>query len=406
MLFFCWIGLAGLASAQPLVVPERISSLQKQVEKLHDDQQRTLTQRDRLAAQVDAVAGEIRRRKASQSGAKLLPDLTLEELLQRSQEMSRQLMELNRQVERMARTRSDNLRQLNQLYGQWMDQLGEQIKQSMEPRSQELLDLLARARLEREQIRRQLDQKAFSAPPLKTESMARSEDPEELREQTDVVRDEQDKLRRRLRQIESQIAEVEAEKRLERNLRDFVEEQSLFGEDLRTLRFRRSSQDAAARDTASGSQETVAPTSNNTASSAPGSQPSDTPAAGTGGSGTGVSDGSGMGGTGGSGGNNGGLAPSSPDMSGAGVPSSPPVQPEISEGDRTPSVFPDNTPARVSPEGRFLTGREGPTDRFGQQPLPRNLGHLQRERQRVVQEIKKMQIVYDRLQEKVESLPR
>jgi len=393
MLFFCWIGLAGLASAQPTVFPERISSLQKQVEKLRDEQQRTLTQRDRLADQVDVVAGEIRRRKANHSGAKLLPDLTLEELLQRSQEMSRQLMELNRQVERLARTRSDNLRQLNQLYGQWMDQLGEQIKQSREARNQELLDLLARARLEREQIRRQLDQKAFSAPPLKTESMARSEDPEELREQTDVVRDEQDKLRRRLRQIESQIAEVEAEKRLERNLRDFVEEQSLFGEDLRTLRFRRSSQDAAARDTASGSQETVAPTSNNSAGSGSGSQPSDTPAAGTGG-------------TGGSGGNNGGPTPSSPDMSGAGVPSSPPVPPEISEGDRTPSVFPDNTPARVSPEGRFLTGREGPTDRFGQQPLPRNLGHLQRERQRVVQEIKKMQIVYDRLQEKVESLPR
>ncbi len=381
MLFFCWIALAGSASAQPPVVPDRISTLQKQVERLRDEHQQAIAQRDQLASRVERVASEIRRRKAKEPGAKLLPDLTLEELLQRSQELSRRLGEQNRQVDSLARAQADQLGQLNLLYGQWIDQLGEQIKQSREPRSQELLDLLARARLGREQIRKQIEQPSPSAPPLPTESMARSEDPEELREQADAVRDEQDKLRRRLRKIESQIAEVEAEKRLERNLRDFVQEQSLFGEDMRTLRFRRSTSDGTSSDAAaptSGNQMSATPPADmNAAESLPaGSQPGDTSSMGSG---------TGTGGAGGTG------APSAPEPS---------TTPEISDADRTPSVFP------VTPEGRFLTGREGPSDRFGQQPLPRNIGRLQRERQRVVEELKKMQILYDRLQEKVESLPR
>ena len=72
-------------------------------------------------------------------------------------------------------------------------------------------------------------------PPL---SGTASDDPAELLEQADAVRDAEDKVRQRMEQLQTRIHELKDERDLDRRMNDFLGEESIFDEQDRRLRLR------------------------------------------------------------------------------------------------------------------------------------------------------------------------
>jgi hypothetical protein len=90
-------------------------------------------------------------------------------------------------------------------------------------------------RAEREQTRVALPPSALPA----LESAKASEDPEDLLEQADALRDSEDKVRQRLRALEQRMAEVRDERDFDRRMNEFLGDESLFDEQDRRLRLRK-----------------------------------------------------------------------------------------------------------------------------------------------------------------------
>jgi hypothetical protein len=65
-----------------------------------------------------------------------------------------------------------------------------------------------------------------------------SDDPEDLLEQADVLRDSEDKVRQRLLALRGRITEVREERELDRRMSDFLGEESMFDEQDRRMRLR------------------------------------------------------------------------------------------------------------------------------------------------------------------------
>ena len=65
-----------------------------------------------------------------------------------------------------------------------------------------------------------------------------SDDPEDLLEQADALRDSEDKVRQRLQALRTRITEVREERELDRRMSDFLGEESMFDEQDRRLRVR------------------------------------------------------------------------------------------------------------------------------------------------------------------------
>jgi hypothetical protein len=67
---------------------------------------------------------------------------------------------------------------------------------------------------------------------------ARGDDPEDLLEQADALRDSEDKVRQRLQALRARLTEVREERELERRMSDFLGEDSVFDEQDRRMRLR------------------------------------------------------------------------------------------------------------------------------------------------------------------------
>ncbi len=89
-------------------------------------------------------------------------------------------------------------------------------------------------RQERERLRAALP---GSVEGLSTNT-ALSEDPEDLLERADALRDTKDKIERRMASMKVRLAELKEERALERRLSEFVGDESLFDEEDRRLRLR------------------------------------------------------------------------------------------------------------------------------------------------------------------------
>jgi hypothetical protein len=125
---------------------------------------------------------------------------------------------------------------LIKLYDELVEQAAAAAHAADRTRQAEQLKVLGKARAEREALRAELPLSPVKPLLISSWDLLASDDPNELRERADVVRDEHDRYRKQLAALDQRIADLEAEVRLNRELRDFVGEQALFGEESRTLR--------------------------------------------------------------------------------------------------------------------------------------------------------------------------
>jgi hypothetical protein len=181
---------------------------------------------------LDAVAAQIAQSKGQAKG-NLLPGKQLQNLLRRSQELSNKLTDLATAIA----TQESDLQRRNKLL---LDALTQEIarvrhdweiSKGRDDRS-EFVRAMRSLRSEQQRIRGTLP-----ATTLPTFAGAKaSDDPEDLLEQADTLRDSADKVRRQLQTLNAQIADAREQRDLERRMGEFLADQSIFDEHDRRFR--------------------------------------------------------------------------------------------------------------------------------------------------------------------------
>jgi uncharacterized coiled-coil DUF342 family protein len=196
---------------------------------------RTLRERQQaLRSELNGLATRIEALKAERQG-KLTPGAELEQALRRSQELSGELTGLAQAV---AGAEGESERSHLALHAVLSE---ERVRvraawDSTQDRAQraQLISRMRELRAEREAVRAALP--ASQVPALdRTET---SDDPADLLEQADALRDTEDKVKQRLGALKARISEVRQERDLERRMRDFLGEEAMFDEQDRRLRLR------------------------------------------------------------------------------------------------------------------------------------------------------------------------
>lgn len=234
--------LAAPVGAQAPGTPiDRISTLRVELARLDEGRRRVQRQRDELARQVEALAQAIEGRKLQGPGG-LLPDFRLQADLQKSQEMAELLTQLNRELASLEGVRRAQLERLDGLYAAAVTEALGELRALQGLRRADLAPLIARLRAEQTALQAELGRGSASLTGSAGDSamsQLASDDPDELRERADAVRDEQDRLRRELGELDRRLASLERNLGLEREVRDFLTDQELFGEQARVLRLPR-----------------------------------------------------------------------------------------------------------------------------------------------------------------------
>jgi hypothetical protein len=196
---------------------------------------RTLRERQQaLRQELNGLAGRIETLKAERQG-RLTAGPELEQALRRSQELSGELTGLAQAV---AGAEGESERAHLALHAALSEAL-EQARAAWDAtgdRNQRapLLTRMRTLRAEREAVRAALP--ASRVPALGPSDT--SDDPTDLLEQADALRDSGDKVRQRLTALKSRITEVREERELERRMSDFLGEERMFDEQDRNMRLR------------------------------------------------------------------------------------------------------------------------------------------------------------------------
>jgi hypothetical protein len=203
-------------------------SARDQVTSVRSEQFQKRGQLNQLSARIETL-------KADAKG-KLLPGSELDAALKQSQELSGMLTGLAQTMSsRESELESANLALLAALSDQLTRLRADFDRQTDRAARSAVLKQFKALRAEREQIRAALP--AAKVPAL--EALKFSDDPTELLEQADALRDDEDKVRRELKALENRIAEAKAEKDLDGRVRQFMGDESLFDDQDRRLRVRR-----------------------------------------------------------------------------------------------------------------------------------------------------------------------
>ena len=228
MRFFSYI-LASFLLAPGSAVAAGAAEARLEVQRAREAAQGSRWQQAQLRGELNEVAGRIQELKAQQRG-RLLPGGELSEQLRRSQELSSALTEVE-----AALARAEG--EVQQRSGALVDALDgelDSVRAAFDGAGREerraLLGRMRALRLERDQARAQLPEARL--PQVKGED---SDDPADLLEQADALRDTQDKVAVRLKALGRRIAELERERELDRRMGEFLGDEQAFDERDRRL---------------------------------------------------------------------------------------------------------------------------------------------------------------------------
>jgi hypothetical protein len=167
-----------------------------------------------------------------QSKGKLFARSELEKALQESQALSTKLTELAAQMSQLETASAAAQTKLVEALTQELNRLRDQLS-TLNDRTarQSLLRQMREVRKERASVGRALNSIDVSALALKP-----TEDPEELLEQADLIKDNEDKVRRDLKILEARIKSRREEVELDKRMQRFSGEESMFDDQDRRLR--------------------------------------------------------------------------------------------------------------------------------------------------------------------------
>ena len=190
--------------------------------------------------ELSTLSSKIETLKAASKG-KLLPGGELDSALKRSQDLSGVLSDLAQQVSgREAELETANVALLDGLSSELtrvrsqFDRLSGSSQADRDVRKG-LIGQLRKLRAERDALRLTLP--ASKIPTL--DAVRPTDDPEELLEQADLLRDNEEKLRKELKSLDARIKERRDEVELDRRVQRFMGEESMFDDGDRRLRVQR-----------------------------------------------------------------------------------------------------------------------------------------------------------------------
>ncbi|MCP3058368.1 TetR family transcriptional regulator [Myxococcus sp. K38C18041901] len=196
------------------------------------------TQQQTLRDELQGVAERIETLKAKAQG-RLTTGTELETALRRSQELSGSLTQLAQAV---STAEGESERAHVALHQALSDELARLMtawdKTADRAQRATLLEVMRTTRTERDAVRLALP---ASKVPTLDRTTTGGDDPEDLLEQADTLRDAEDKVRERLKLMRARITEAREERDLDRRMSDFLGEESMFDEQDRRLRLRMSS---------------------------------------------------------------------------------------------------------------------------------------------------------------------
>lgn len=220
------------------------ASLRADVAQLRGEQ---LSRRNELSV----VSSRIEALKAQTKGA-LVAGSELDRSLKRSQELSGTLTELAQRLStRELELETANVALLEGLSGELTRLRSEFDRQSDRGARRGLIDQMRRLRAERESVRA-----ALPAARLPTVTLTPTDDPEQLLEQADLLRDNEEKVRRELKALETRISQRREEVELDRRVQRFMGEESMFDDQDRRLRLQRRDSEAGEAPAATGAPKT------------------------------------------------------------------------------------------------------------------------------------------------------
>lgn len=235
---------------------DSVSELRLRLERLTDASRELAARHDALAGQIDKLGARIERLQSRRGPGGLLPDFELERLLRRSRQLAEEQESTNRALQALLSQRRRLLLKLAGLLRRQFEQLLARARRASKDDGRVIGERLVALRRELGRLQRQihsLGQPAARLPALPPErKVLASNDPERLRQQADALQDERDRLRRRLAQLDRRIAEARSQIELDRQVNDFLQDHSLFGEEAHALRVARAENAASAGDNRSG----------------------------------------------------------------------------------------------------------------------------------------------------------
>lgn len=244
--------LAVLLLTLPAWGAGQLDALRSSAKSARDQASAVRSEQMQKRQQLNQVSSRIETLKAEAKG-KLLPGSQLDAALKQSQELSGALTALAQTMSsRETELETANLALLQALSDQLTSLRAEFDRQSDRANRQKILVQFKALRAEREQVRAALP--AAKVPAL--EALRFSEDPSELLEQADAMRDNEDKVRRELKALEGRIAEAKSERELDGRVRQFLGEESLFDDQDRRLRVRRETPSSLDSPQLTGARET------------------------------------------------------------------------------------------------------------------------------------------------------
>ncbi len=223
--------LAPSPRAAAATVGEARAAVQSERSKLSQLRAQQMARR----AELNQLSARIAQMKEAR-GKALLASPELDAALKRSQELSAELTGLAQAV---ATAEQSAVAAEQSLHASLTEEI-QRARASFDSTNdraarQKLFAALKALRTERDRLRASLP--ASSLPPLKAEPA--SEEPEDLLEQADLLRDREDKLRRELKALEGRIAEAREERDLDRRMNEFLADEAMFDEQDRRIRLTR-----------------------------------------------------------------------------------------------------------------------------------------------------------------------
>lgn len=222
-----------LSLAGPAWAATSVPDAEKAAASARQDVAQVRGRQQAVRGELAQVARRIEAAKAG-GGTGVLPRAELDGLLRRSQELSNELTSL---AQRLSDEEAKALAADQSLLDALSAQLSSVRTQALNaPRAERpaLVAQVKRLRALQSQVLARLP--PASVPALSTRA---SDDPEELLEQADALRDGEDKLKARVELVKQRLAQAQAARELDRRMGDFSRDDALFDDSDRRFRMRR-----------------------------------------------------------------------------------------------------------------------------------------------------------------------